>query len=71
MCASSNFIPVKNFNLEHELETILRNIDEPIPIEINDGEAQKIDLNKIELERAGKLVDFCRGLLCGLKIRGK
>lgn len=68
MCAYSNFIPVKNFNLENELETILRNIDEPIPIEINDGKAQKIDLNKIELERVARLVDFCRGLLCGLKV---
>lgn len=68
MCASSNFIPLKNFNLENELETILRNIDEPIPIEINDGKAQKIDLNKIELERVARLVDFCRGLLCGLKV---
>jgi hypothetical protein len=68
MCVSSNFIPVKNFNLENELETILRNIDEPIPIEINNGKAKKIDLNKIELERATRLVDFCRGLLCGLKV---
>lgn len=64
----SNFIHVKKFNLEDELETILRSIDEPIPIEINNGEAEKIDLNKIELERATKLVDFCRGLLCGLKV---
>lgn len=64
----SNFIPVKKFNLEDELETILRSIDEPIPIEINNGEAEKIDLNKIELERATKLVDFCRGFLCGLKV---
>lgn len=64
----SNFIPVKKFNLEDELETILRRIDEPIPIEINNGEAEKIDLSKIELERATKLVDFCRGLLCGLKV---
>ena len=69
MCAYSNFIPVKNFNLENELETILRSIDEPITIEINDGKAQKIDLNKIELERVARLVDFCRGLLCGLKMR--
>lgn len=68
MCASSNFIPVKNFNLENELETILRIIDEPIPIEINDGKAKKNDLNKIELERVARLVDFCRGLLCGLKV---
>jgi hypothetical protein len=41
MCVSSNFIPVKNFNLENELETILRNIDEPIPIEINNGKDKK------------------------------
>lgn len=68
MCESSSFIIVKKFNLEDELETILRNIDEPIPIEINNGEAQKIDLNKIELERSARLVDFCRGLLCGLKV---
>lgn len=58
MCECSNFFPVKNFNLEKELETILRSIDEPIPIEINNGEAQKIDLNKIELERSARLVDF-------------
>lgn len=68
MSDESIMVPVKNFNLENELETILRSIDEPIPIEINNGEAQKIDLNKIELERVGKLVDFCRGLLCGLKV---
>ena len=68
MCDCSNFIPVKKFNLEDELETILRSIDEPIPIEINNGEAQKIDLNKIEFERTARLVDFCRGLLCGLKV---
>lgn len=71
MCDFSNFIPVKNFNLENELETILRSIDEPIPIEISNGEAQKIDLSEIELKRAERLVDFCRGLLCGLKVGKK
>lgn len=71
MCDFSKFIPRKNFNLEDELETILRNIDEPIPIEINNGEAPKIDLNEIELKRAERLVDFCRGLLCGLKVGKK
>lgn len=68
MCESSSFILVKKINLEDELETILRNIDEPIPIGTNDGDVQKFDFRKIELERATKLVDFCRGLLCGLKV---
>ena len=66
MADESIMIPVRSYRVENELESILRNIDEPIPL-IENG---VVDTREIELKRVAPLVDFCRGLLCGLKIKG-
>lgn len=57
------FNAIKSYNLEDELENLLKFVDSPIVLE----EGTKIDYRKIELERAGMLATFCRGVLCGLK----
>lgn len=57
------FEPLKSYNLEDELENILRVMDSPIVLK----EDEKTDVQKIELERAVILTAFCKGLLCGLK----
>lgn len=64
MADKSIMIPVKSYNVENELESILRHIDEPIPL-IENG---VVDTREIELKRVVPLVDFCRGLLCGIKV---
>lgn len=66
MADKSIMIPVRSYRVENELESILRHIDEPIPL-IENG---VVDTREIELKRVEHLVDFCRGFLCGLKIKG-
>lgn len=58
------FNAIKSYNLEDELENVLRALDSPIVLK----EDEKVDLKKIELERAGMLAAFCRGILCGIRV---
>lgn len=61
------FNAIKSYNLEDELENVLRFVDSPIVLK----EDEKNDLRKEELERAGMLASFCRGVLCGIRVGKK
>jgi len=58
------FEKIKIYNLEEELEELMRFVDSPVVL----SEDKKTDIHKEELERLGLLASFCRGVLCGIKV---